>query len=193
MVEYAPGLRIDYHAVQVEVDCEVVLRDADLELFAYARAPTPKEHETILRTAVRPLRIYEALGLIGLVPGHTMRYDPETKTVRMPAGDPVDVMVRCQRDGQTFEESACDWMFDVQRQAPMGYTPWLFTGSERMDDGTLYADYEGTLITVVDFPSSLLSLPVSHSSSDDQLWLKARTEVIPPIGTPVTLLLRPAK
>jgi hypothetical protein len=31
-----------------------------------------------------------------------------------------------------------------------------------------------------------------HSSSDDKLWLAANTEAIPPIGTPVTLILRSA-
>jgi hypothetical protein len=192
IVDYAPGLRIDYRRPRVEVDAEVILREADLELFAYSRAPTPKEHETILRTDVSATRIYEALGLIGLAPGHTMKYFPETKTVRMPEGDPVDVLVRYLRDGKTVESSACDWMWDVAADRPMGYTPWLFTGSQRMEDGAFYADYEGTIVTVVDFPSSLLSLPVSHSSSDDALWLRANTAAIPPIGTKVTMILRPA-
>lgn len=193
VVDFAPGLRIDYRVPQVEVDCEVILREGDLELFAYAKASVPKEHESILRTRVPPQKVYQALGLIGLTPGHTLKYLIETKTVRPASGDRVDVLVRYEKNGETVEESACGWMLDAVAKAPMKPTHWLFTGSEKMDDGAFAADYEGTLVTVVDFPSSLLSLPTSHSESDDQLWLKANTQAIPPVGTGVTLVLRPAK
>lgn len=193
VVDFAPGLRIDYRVPQVEVDCEVILRDGDLELFAYAKASVPKEHESILRTHVPPQKVYQALGLIGLTPGQTLKYLIETKTVRPASGDSVDVLVRYEKNGETVEESACGWMLDAAAKAPMKPTHWLFTGSEKMDDGVFAADYEGTLVTVVDFPSSLLSLPTSHSESDDQLWLKANTKAIPPVGTSVTLVLRSAK
>ncbi len=192
VVDFAPGLRIDYRVPQVEVDCEVILREGELELFAYSKSPTPKEHETILRTHVSAESIYQALGLIGLRPGHTAKYFFETKTTRMPSGDPVDVLVRYQSGGTRVEQSACDWMLDVARGSTMERSAWLFTGSERMEDGAFAANVEGTVVTVVDFPSSLLGLPSSHSDSDSELWLRANTEAIPPIGTPVQLVLRPA-
>lgn len=193
LVDFAPGLRIDYRVPQVEVDCEVILREGDLELFAYARAPVPKEHETILRTSVPAEKIFQALGLIGLQPGKTLKYFHETKTLRPASGDKVDILVRYSSEDGQKAVSACDWMYDVDRKQPMARTHWLFTGSERMEDGTFAANYEGTIVTVVDFPSSLLSLPTSHSDSDDQLWLKANTAAIPAVGTRVVMLLRPAK
>lgn len=192
VVTYGPGLRIDYRVPQVEVDCEVILREGDIELFCYGRAPVPKDHESILRTDVPAEAIYEALGLIGVMPGHTLKFFIETQTLRMPAGDPVDVFVRYAQDGSMIEASACDWMLDARAKLPMQRGYWLFTGSERMEDGTFAANYEGTIVTVVDFPSSLLSLPTSHSESDADLWLSARTDVIPPLGTKVTMILRPA-
>jgi hypothetical protein len=192
VVDYGPGLRIDFRVPQVEVDCEIVLRQGALELFAYSRAQVPKEHETILRTNVQCDRVYEALGLIGLVPGRPMRYDMKTKTVELPSGDRVAVIVRYEQGGQAREHSACEWMLDAATKKPMAQTHWLFTGSRREEGGRLAANVEGTLVTVVDFPTSLLGLPASHSESDSQLWLMANTEVLPPIGTPVTLLLRPA-
>ena len=193
VVDFAPGVRIDYRVPQVEVDCEVILRNGDLELFAYSKASVPKEHESILRTHVRPEKVYHALGLIGLAPGQTLKYLIETKTIRPASGDKVDVLVRYEKDGETVEEYACGWMLDAVAKAPMKQTHWLFTGSEKLADGAFAADYEGTLVTVVDFPSSLLSLPTSHSESNDQLWLKTNTQAIPPLGTSVTLVLRPAK
>ncbi len=192
MVDYGPGLKIDYRVPQVEIDSEVVLRKGALELFAYSRAQVPKEHETIVRTDVSCERIYQALGLIGLSPGRPMRYDEKTKKVELPSGDPVDVFVRCEGGGKNREQSACDWMMDAAKKSPMRRTPWLFTGSRREDDGTFAANIEGTLVTVVDFPSSLLGLPASHSESDSQLWLLANTDAIPPVGAKVTMILRPA-
>lgn len=193
VVDYAPGLRIDYRNMQVEVEAEVILREGDLELFAYAKAAVPKEHESIIKTSVQPEKIYQALGLIGLTPGQTRKYFYQTKTIRPATGDKVDVLVRYKKDDNDIEESACNWMLDAANKAPMKQTCWLFTGSEKMEDGSFAANYEGTLITVVDFPSSLLSLPTSHSESNDELWLKANTPAIPPKGTKVTLILRPAK
>jgi hypothetical protein len=192
VVEFGPGLRIDYRVPQVEIDSEVVLRKGALELFAYSRAPVPKEHESILRTEVKCDRIFQALGLIGLRPGRPMRYDMATKTVELPTGDPVEILVRYEANGKTKEHSACDWMIDNAKNAPMARTHWLFTGSRGGENGSFAANEEGTLVTVVDFPTSLLGLPASHSESDSQLWLTANTDAIPPLGTKVTLILRPA-
>lgn len=192
VVEFGPGLRIDYRVPQVEVDGEIILREGALELFAYAKAPTPKEHESIVLLRTPPHLIFQALGLIGLMPGQPMRYLPELKKIRPPSGDKVDVLVRYEKDGRTVESSACDWMYDVEAKAPMARTPWLFTGSQRLEDGNFAADIEGTVVTVVDFDSSLLALPDLHTDSDAELWLKANSDVIPPVGTKVTLILRPS-
>jgi hypothetical protein len=190
IVEYAPGLRIDYRVPQVEIDAEVILREASLELFLYSKAPTPKEHESILKTQVPAHRIFEALGLIGFQPGKPMRYSQETDTVRPASGDPVAVFVRYAKDGREIEEPATNWMMDASTKKTMAPVNWLFTGSEKTQEGDFAADVEGTTICVVDFPRSLLSLPSSHTSSDAELWLKANTEKIPPLRTKVVVVLR---
>jgi hypothetical protein len=191
-VDFAPGVRIDYRVPQVEAAGEVILREGPLELFAYSKAPVPKEHESVLLLQASPERIYQALGLIGLVPGQPVRYFPETQTMRMPSGAAVDVLVRYEAEGRSLESSACDWMIDVTRGQPMVRTHWLFTGSQRLKDGVFYADLEGTVVTVVDFDSAVLSLPDLHTSSNAELWLAANTPAIPAVGTRVTLILRPA-
>jgi len=177
----------------VEIEGEVILRKGALELFAYSKASVPKEHESIVLLSAPPAAIYEALGLIGLRPGKPPRYFPETGKARPASGDRVEVLVRYEVDTEAVEVSACQWMLDVGRQKPMQHTCWLFTGSERNEDGIFAANIEGTAVTVVDFPSSLLALPVSHSESNDALWLIANTEAIPEIGTRVILVLKPAK
>ncbi|MCG8404915.1 MAG: YdjY domain-containing protein [Phycisphaerales bacterium] len=193
VVDFLPGIRIDYRVPQVEVDGKVILRQGELELFAYSKAPTPKEHETILLLGPRSESIYQALGLIGLKPGRPMSYDWETQVTTPPSGDPVDILIRYVSNGKTIEESACNWMWDVDRKAPMRKTHWLFAGSKRLEDGRFFADVDGTVVTVVNFDSALLTLPESHSDSNASLWLTAHTEAIPPLDTKVTLLLRPAE
>jgi hypothetical protein len=193
VVAFAPGIRLDYRVPQVEIEAEVILRHGALELFAYSKAPTPKEHESILLLDVPAETVYQALGLIGLTPGSPPRYDPTTQTVLPPSGDAVDVLVRYERGGRIVESSACGWMLDLATRRPMARMPWLFAGSRRLSDGTFAANVEGTVVTVVDFDSAVLTPPAAHSSSDAELWLAANTEAIPPVGTRVTLLLRPAK
>ena len=190
VVDFVPGVRIDYRVPQVEVEAWVILRQGPLELFAYSKAPVPKEHESILLMQASPESIYQALGLIGLTPGQPMRYFPETRSFRKPTGDPVDVLVRYESSGKTVEVSACDWMMDVNTRKPMARTHWLFTGSDGLKEGTFYANVEGTVVTVVDFDSAVLGLPDLHTSSDPELWLEANTVAIPPVGTKVMLILR---
>jgi len=184
---------MDYRVPQVEIDGRVILREGLLELFAHSEAPNSKQHETIVLLGPAADQVYQALGLIGLTPGHPGRWDPQTQTYDPPTGDAVDVLVRYRVEGVEQTRSACDWMWDAQNDRVMPQTHWLFVGSERLEDGTLAANIDGTTVTVVDFPSSLVALPERHSESDSELWLNANTKEIPPLETPVTVILRPAE
>ncbi len=191
IVDFGEGLKINYIDRQVEVAGEVILRDGPLELFAYAKAAAPKEHESIVLVRSKPERVFMALGLIGATPGKPLRWFYETETLRPATGDPIEVLVR-YRDGKNEREvHATDWMLDAAARKPMPRTHWIFCGSERTESGEFAANMEGTLVTVVDFTTSLLSLPQQHSDADSELWLIANERAIPPLGTPVTLLLRP--
>ncbi len=189
-VAYKPGITLNYEALQVEVDAKVILRQGELELLLWAESPTPKGHETILATKAKPSDIYEALGLMGLMPGSPPWFDYEKAVAHAAKGDQVEVRVRFQRDGQPIEHNICDWVTNKARKAPMERRNWVFCGSRREENGRFAADFEGTAITVVDFPSSLLSLAESHSESNAELWLVANAKRIPEIDTPVTVILR---
>lgn len=175
----------------MEIAGEVILREGPLELFAYAKAPAPKEHESIVLVRCKPERVFMALGLIGATPGKPLRWFHETETLRPASGDPIDVLVQ-YRDGKKDRVvPAVEWMLDAATRKPMPPTHWLFCGSERAESGEFMANMEGTLVTVVDFTTSVLGLPQQHSDSDSELWLMANDQAIPPIGTRVTLILRP--
>ncbi|MEP0843560.1 MAG: hypothetical protein HRF43_12730 [Phycisphaerae bacterium] len=187
---FQPGIRIDWRERQVEVQVTVILRQGDLELFACS--PGNREHEAIVRIEARPTHLYQALGLIGLTPGRPMRYDENEKYI--PAtGDAVDLDIAYTLNGQPRREPIEHWLERVDGKGPLGRQPWVFAGSLPLEDGRgLAADVEGTVIALVDFPTSLIALAEEHSESNDQWWLRHATPRIPPVGTPARLIIRPA-
>ncbi len=187
IVPYQEGIRIDWTHQQIEVDARVILREGLIELFACS--PQIREHESIVRIEARPLHLFQALGLIGLTPGHPVLYDDESGRRAPATGDPVEIEVRYAEAGQTRTVPIETWMQRSDGQ-PIERLQWVFAGSVELEDDSIAADYEGTVVAVVDFGSALVALPERHSNSNAELWLKPATAAIPPVGTPCTLIFR---
>jgi len=188
---FADGIRLDWTRRLVEVDGEVVLREGPLELLACS--PNTREHESILRIFARPMRIYQAMGLLGMEPGAPVHYDEAAKKLRPPQGERLDLRVR-YRDGTADKTVAVErWL----RKNEDGDSPesldWVFAGATTRPDGIFTADLEGTVVCVVDFETAVIALSSLHTADNEALWLSVNTEAIPPAGTPVTLLIRSAK
>ncbi len=190
VVVYSKGLRIDYAQRAVEVDGKVCMRQGLLELFACIIRT--REHESVVVVKPQPKRIHEALGLIGLTPGHPVRYDEANNSWIPPTGESLLISVRFVQDGKTREVPIGDWMREIDNPKPLGKLDWVFSGSFTTEAGTFTADADGTVIAVVDFPSALIALPFQKSADNELLWLEARTDAIPRLGTDVTLVIRPA-
>lgn len=186
---YAPGVRIDWKTRRVEVDARVVLREGPLELFACS--PQTREHESIVVTTARPIRIFEALGLIGLSPGHPIRQEQGGGRWLPATGDPLRINVRWEDGGRLRTDDVGRWMRDPKSNAAVRTMNWVFAGSYRDPAGAFAADAEGTVVCLVDFTSALVALPELHSSDNEALWVEAYTERIPPVGTTVTLVFTP--
>jgi hypothetical protein len=194
VIDYQRGIRINWPDRQVEAAGRVVLREGALELFACS--PNTREHESIVRIDARPLHLFQALGLIGLTPGHPGRVHPQTGEYQGATGDPVEIEVQYEQDGQTRQEPIERWMRQTPPEgqegpgADLGPLPWVFAGSYTTKDGVFAADPEGTVIAVVEFGSALIALPDYHSDSNAELWLQPATGRIPPLMTRCTLLFR---
>jgi hypothetical protein len=191
IVQFQPGIRINWTQRQVEIEVTVVLREGPIELFA--SCPRQREYESIVRIEARPTHLYQALGLIGLTPGHPDRFDEQGRFVPA-SGDFVDVEVRYPgADGQTRQEPIETWMKPAEGDASLGRLPWVFAGSTPLEDGKgIASDLEGTVVALVEFSSSLIALPEYHSESNTELWLRPRSERIPPLGTKCRLIIRAA-
>lgn len=158
-------------------------------MFACARHT--REHESIVAVSARPLRIFEALGLVGLKPGAPVRYDERNRRWAAAQGDPlrIDVVIRVDRTERTF--GIHEWMRHAGGGA-LERRDWVFAGSRRQPGGRFAADSDGTVICVVDFDSALIALPEAHTRDDAALWLEADPERIPPVGTACVLRISSA-
>jgi hypothetical protein len=189
-VEYAPGITIDWAERQVEATGRVVLQEGLIELFACS--PDTREYESIVRMDGRPLHLFEALGLIGLTPGEPMWYDWERDQPVSAHGQPVEIMVAYERDGETRRSDISQWLVRRGEADPLEPQPWVFAGSYVDRDRDVFAaDEEGTVVALVDFPSALIALPMLRSSRNEELWLEPRTSAIPEPGTRCRLIFRP--
>jgi hypothetical protein len=195
--EFQPGVRIDWAAREVRVKATVILRQGDIELFACS--PKLREHEAIVRIEARPLHVYLAMGLIGLTPGEPPAYDPDTRTGTPAHGASLEIMIRHGAPGAEQSEPIEQWMQHARTGEPLEPQDWIFAGSrmlasaESEEDAAasgIAADVEGTVIALVDFPSSLIALPEHRSDSNESLWLRPRTERIPPVNSACELIIR---
>ena len=191
IVPYAPGVRIDWAQSVVELDARIVLRQGPLELFACT--PQTREHESIVVVRARPRRIFEALGLIGLEPGAPVQWDSHGTRRSAAWGAALRVDVVLVADGAEQVFGIHEWMQRAADGAPLKRRDWVFSGSRRLSGDRLASDLEGTVICVVDFASALIALPETHTASDAALWLHARTERIPPLGTACVIRISSAE
>lgn len=169
----------------------VCQRQAPLELFACLK--NSKEHESVVSINTRAYIVHAGLLALGLEPGRPAQFYPEY----IPAQGPeVEVLLAWKdAEGKVHTSPAQQWVRDVQTKQPLKY-PWIFTGSQLLKDEDTgrqyyYADTTGELICVSNFPSAVLDLPIRSTDSNEALLFEAFTENIPPLGTPVTVILRP--
>jgi hypothetical protein len=174
----------------------VVLREGFLELLA-CRVNT-KEHESILSIRVQPFLIHAALLAANARQGKPM----QTRPAFVPAtGDRIDITLRWKDETGTLHESpAQHWIWDMSSpedaKKPMT-THWVFSGSRMYQDdegmNRYMADETGELFGLSNFVGSILDVPIESSADNTLLQFGCFTERIPPMNTPVTIVLTPGR
>ncbi|MBN2021905.1 MAG: hypothetical protein JW809_03860 [Pirellulales bacterium] len=199
LVDHAERLRkldplrpiwLDPEGKRVVMLGEVCQTNAPLEMFACLRGT--KEHEAVVSIPTRARTVHAALLAVGAKVGQPVAFHPEY----VPAsGTEIDVIVHWKdAEGKVQSAKAQDWVRDIRSKQAMTY-PWVFAGSGFWKDeetGTEHYQAEsGDFICVSNFPSAMLDLPVPSTDKDNALLFEAFTERIPPLGTPVTVVLTP--
>ncbi|HID78428.1 MAG TPA: hypothetical protein EYP56_20855 [Planctomycetaceae bacterium] len=169
----------------------VCQRQVPLELFACLKGT--KEHESVVSVDTKAYIVHAGLLVAGAEPGNPVQFYPEYLPAR---GTEIEVMVRWKdADGKVRQAKAQQWVRSMETGKAMEH-PWVFAGSFFFEDKQTHqryyqADIDGDLICVANFPGAVLDVPVPSSDSNSALLFEAFTEHIPPLGTPVTLVLQP--
>lgn len=187
--ELGPSLWFDRQDRRVILRTRVVLREGVLEHLMCKKGT--KEHEAILATDAAPRAIHAALLLTGAAVGNPVEFLPK---FRPPAGSPIAIELRWKQDGKLRTADAREWVWDEKTKSPLAID-WVFAGSvlyeDRITKKPMYAADEGDLITVANFASAILDLPIASSANDAERMFTANTRVLPPLGTEVFMVLGP--
>ncbi|NLS94426.1 MAG: hypothetical protein GXX96_19895 [Planctomycetaceae bacterium] len=169
----------------------VCQRQAPLEMFACLYGS--KEHESVLTVPVKANVVHTGLLAAGAKSGTPVRWDPEYAP---PTGTEIEITVLWKDEqGKVQKARAQDWVKDLTTGKAMTH-PWVFAGSRMHKDEETgrehyMGDSSGDLICVSNFSTATLDVPVQSSDSNASLMFEAFTEHIPPLGTPVTIVLTP--
>jgi hypothetical protein len=175
---------------RVLVDAYVCLRKGQLEQFLTRKRT--KEHEAILAADVDARDIHVALNLAGAKEGKPVQFRPKYKPA---TGSVIKITLQYQDKDKKVEVSARKWIRDAKKKELD--QDWVFGGSLLFPDPLdntkkpYYAANDGDIICVSNFDTALLDLPIQSSQQNDDLSYEAWTERIPPLETPVLVILEP--
>jgi hypothetical protein len=192
---------VDTAAKVVQVPCRVNMRRGMIEFLAVASEG--KLHESVLLAEAEPLHIHLALMLVGLDPGRGAQYHGD---LAPPSGPGVEARVEWYAPsshgsapaesppGSTEAVRLCSarleqFAWDILARRPMPPVAWLFTGAVPPGRAPRTEEERSVVATFRD-PDAVLTNPLP-TGADDSVY-KANERLIPPVGTRVTLLLRPA-
>ncbi len=181
---------IDQKKKAVIVAGEICHREGPLEMFACPKGT--KDYESVVAVHCQSFLVHTALLAVGAKPGHPVEFD---KVYKPAEGQLIDVFVEWLDASGTKQRVRAQ---EFVRHAPSGKTmsyDWIFAGSGFWTDeqtGERYYHAEGgELICVSNFSTATMDVTVRSSQGNSELLFDAFTEHIPPLGTPVHLILVP--
>jgi len=169
-----------------------------------ACSPGTREHEALVVVEIAPSDVHAAMLAAGFEPGSPGRWmdDGGVVTAIPPTGDRLRIEVHYQRDGHTVQEPIGAWMIGAIHGEPFRERHWVFAGSAFVDNpgwmgpGEHYvADLSGSVIGLVTFGDEVIGFETVMADQEavEPMQWKVNTDQVPPIGTPVTIVLRPAE
>jgi hypothetical protein len=185
-----PGLTIDAAKRQVRMDCQTLAIEAPLEFFCVLNGTN--EHESVLRSPVKPSHLHAALLMLGLQPGEPVKYSEATEKWTPPHGPPLHLSLEFEKDGRLQRYPAYRLMRNVATKKPMPPMTWIFAGSRLLEDNSYAADATGYVVSVVNFNYTVIDIPTLASSDNDSLSWEIDPSLMPPNHTNATLIIEPA-
>ena len=169
--------------VTLSGEINIVGGDANIEFFACGKLG--KTHESILIVDAEPIYILTALGVLDFTPGMNLSVEGDPRT---PTGAPVDIWVEWNQGDEVVSRRARELVWNAFTEEPMQDTPWIFTGG-RLKNNQFTAQLFHNIVAVYRDPDSLFNHPLP-TGTDDRTY-RVNTDVIPPKGTKVKIIIRP--
>lgn len=182
-------LDVDVKAKKVRVECAGLRPDMPLEFFCVVAGTN--EHESALRSPVKPSDLHLALLMIGLKPGEPVHWSEAKQTWLPPHGPPLQIFCEFEREGKKVSVPAYRLMRDVKSKKEMPPMTWIFAGSRIMPDGKYAADVTGYLVSVVNFDLTVIDIPQLASNANETLQWEVNPDVAPETGAKVTMVIEP--
>lgn len=183
---------------RIVLPATVNMRRGLIEYFICAEN-SGKEHETVIEIACDPAQLVIAMNLL------MMKKGPPPKTLSIDEagqGDRVIVSLQWKTDdGKTVTYRAEDLLIDTVRGATMPRVGWTYTGSyftEYQDPDTgekkkfFVAIAEKRIISAFRDPSCILDSPLPDADQDQAIF-DPNPSIIPKVGTPMVVIIRPLK
>ncbi len=180
---------VDKSKKRVVVDGYVALRDGALEMMACLVGT--KEHESIVATFCKAQTVHAALLAVGAEPGNPVKWEPFSP----PTGS--EIQISALWHGENGEKKHIDvrqWLRAIGTKDETLKPNWVFAGSILWEDPEsgekLYQAEGGDLICVSNFSTATLDIPLESSQVNSGLMFAAFADRIPPLQTPVRLVLQ---
>jgi len=176
---------------RVHLLTEVCLREGPLEVLVCKNFT--KEHEAILRVDADAREIHAALLLAGAEAGSPAKFVPKFQA---PTGTKIKVSVTYREKGKVKSAPAAEWIKNKVTGKDLAYD-WVFAGSRLFKDpdnpnaNPYYMANNGEVISLSNFPDSMMDLPVKSSKDVSDLIFEINTAKVPPLRTPVLVTLEP--
>jgi hypothetical protein len=186
-----PHMAVDVKKKQIRVDCEALAPQMPLEFFVCMAGTA--EHESVLRSSVKPSHLHLGLLMLGLEPGEPVRYSKAADKWLPPHGPPLQLFVEWQdKAGKTVNVPAYRLMRGVKSKKPMPAMTWIFAGSRVMEDKKYAADVTGYIVSVVNFDLTLIDIPKLAGNDNESLEWEINPDTMPEKGAKVSLIIEPA-
>jgi hypothetical protein len=193
-IKVGPNVYLEIEGKQrrVLVEGHICLRQGQLEQFLTRKRT--KEHEAIVVADVDARDIALALIAAGAEKGQPVKFRPEFQP---PTGTPIKVFVRYREGDKSVRVPAQQWIRNVASKKNLD-SDWVFAGSRLIPDPEdhtkppFFAANDGDVICLSNFETALLDVPFNSTKDNQDLVFEAHTERVPPLMTPVTVILEPA-
>ncbi len=180
---------VDKSKKRVVVDGYIALRDGALEMLACLVGT--KEHESIVATFCKAQTVHAALLAVGAKQGKPVQWEPFSP----PEGDEIQISALwIDENGEKKQIDVRQWLRVIGTKDETLKPNWVFAGSILWKDpdtgDRLYQAEGGDLVCVSNFTTATLDIPLESSQVNSGLMFAAFTDRIPPLRTPVRLVLQ---